>query len=159
LTGIGALGSIWLESGRRCIRCTKRLTIFERKRKMTSGKKSILYCLVVLSCVALVACGKKVDENKPVSEVKAEAEKMNIEQLRATALKYKEAILAKKEELEKVSAQFTKIPATKMLGEEAKQVMAEIEDLNKSVSALKERFEVYYKKLKEMGGDSSGLEL
>ena len=126
---------------------------------MTSGKKSILYSLLVLSCVALVACGKKVDENKPVSEVKAEAEKMNIEQLRATALKYKEAILAKRGELEKVSAQLTKIPATKMLGEEAKQVMTEIEDLNKSVSALKERFKVYYKKLKEMGGDSSGLEL
>lgn len=126
---------------------------------MTSGKKSILYCLVALSCVALVACGKKVDENKPVSEAKAEAEKMNIEQLRATAVKYKEAILAKRGELEKVKAQLTKIPATKMLGEETKQVMAEIEDLNKSVSALKERFEVYYKKIKEMGGDSSGLEL
>lgn len=126
---------------------------------MTSGKKSVLYCLLVLSCVALVACGKKVDENKPVSEVKAEAEKMNIEQLRATALKYKEAILAKRGELEKIKTQLTKIPATKMLGEEAKQVMAEIGDLNKSVSALKERFEVYYKKLKEMGGDSSGLEL
>ncbi len=116
--------------------CRERLTIFERKRKMTSGKKIILYCSLVLSCVALVGCGKKVDENKPTSEVKAEAEKMTAEQLRAIAMKYKEAILAKRDEVKKVGAQLQKIPATKMLGEEAKQVTAEIEDLNKSLAAL-----------------------
>jgi hypothetical protein len=31
--------------------------------------------------------------------------------------------------------------------------------LNKSVSALKDRFQVYYDKLKEKGGDISGLNI
>ena len=39
------------------------------------------------------------------------------------------------------------------------KLKTEIENLNGSVSALKERFEVYYKKLKEMGGDLSGLKI
>jgi len=46
-----------------------------------------------------------------------------------------------------------------MLGDEAKELKTEIEALNKSVSALKERFQVYYDKLKEKGGNLSGLEL
>ena len=126
---------------------------------MTSGKKIILYCLLVLSCVALVGCGKKADENKPTSEVKAEAEQMSVEKLRQMAMKYKDAILAKKGEVEKVGAQLKEIPVTKMLGSEAKEIKTEIEALSKSASALKERFQIYYQKLKEKGGDSSGLEL
>ena len=126
---------------------------------MTSGKKIILYCLLVLSCVALVGCGKKADENKPISEIKAEAEQMSVEKLRQMAMKYKDAILAKRGEVDKFAAQLKEIPVTKMLGSEAKEIKAEIEALNKSVSALKERFQVYYQKLKEKGGDSSGLEL
>jgi len=44
-----------------------------------------------------------------------------------------------------------------MLGDEAKELKADIENLNKSISALRERFEVYYQKLKAEGGDLSGL--
>ena len=46
-----------------------------------------------------------------------------------------------------------------MLGDEAKGLKAEVDTLTKSVSALKERFQVYYDKLKEKGGDLSGLTL
>jgi hypothetical protein len=75
------------------------------------------------------------------------------------AMKYKDAIMAKKGEVEKFTGELKDIPLTQMLGEEAKQLKSEIDALNKSVSALKERFEVYYNKLKEKGGDLSGLEL
>jgi hypothetical protein len=34
-----------------------------------------------------------------------------------------------------------------------------MKEMNKSVSALKERFQIYYNKLKEEGGDLSGLQL
>jgi hypothetical protein len=101
----------------------------------------------------------KADESKPVSEVKTEAEKMDTGQLRAMAVTYKEAIVAKKGELEKLAAQLKEIPVTEMLGEKAKQLKANIDSLTKSVDALKERFEVYYAKLKEKSGDLSGLEL
>lgn len=126
---------------------------------MKSGKKIILYCLLVLYCVVLVGCGKKADENKPISEVKAEAEQMSVEKLRQMAMKYKDAILAKRGEVEKFAAKLKGIPIAEKLGTEAKELTAEIGALNKSVSALKERFQIYYQKLKEKGGDSSGLEL
>jgi predicted nucleic acid-binding Zn-ribbon protein len=72
---------------------------------------------------------------------------------------YKEAIAAKNSDLEKLTAKLKEIPVTEMLGDEAKELKADIDNLNKSISALKERFEVYYQKLKEQGGDLSGLQV
>jgi len=107
--------------------------------------------------LALFGCGKKADESKPLSEVKAEAEKMNVEKLTSMAMTYKDAIMAKKGEMEKVTGELRDIPVAKMFGSEAKKLKTEIEVLNKSVSALQQRFQVYYDKLKEKGGDLSGL--
>jgi len=126
---------------------------------MNIAKNTILFCLLVLISLALCGCGKKADENKPIGEVKAEAEKMSIEKLRSMAMTYKEAITAKKDEVGKLASKLKDIPLTKMMGDEAKGLKADIDGLNKSVSALKERFEVYYNKLKEKGGNLSGLEI
>jgi len=52
----------------------------------------------------MAGCGKKADEDKPIGEVKAEADKMSIDELRDIALKYKDAILAKQSEIDKVVA-------------------------------------------------------
>ena len=121
--------------------------------------RNVTFCLLVVCLLALVGCGKKADESKPLNEVKAEAEKMSVEKLRSMALTYKDAIMAKKGEVEKVAGKLKDIPVAKMLDEEAKGLKTEIEALNKSVSALKERFQVFYDKLKEKGGNLSGLEL
>jgi len=121
--------------------------------------RTVIFCLLAVCFVSLAGCGKKADESKPLSEVKAEAEKMSVEKLRSMASTYKEAITAKKDEVAKVAGELKNIPVTKMLGDEAKSLKAEIEALNKSASALKQRFQVYYNKLKEKGGDLSGLEL
>lgn len=118
-----------------------------------------LYCVLALCFFVLFGCGKKADENKPISEVKAEAEEMNTSQLRSMTMQYKDAIMAKKGEVEKIAAKLKEIPVKEMLGSEAKELKAEIGALGKSVSALKERFQVYYDKLKEKGGDLSGLEM
>ena len=126
---------------------------------MKITKNTILCCLLVLISLALCGCGKKADENKPVGEAKAEAEKMSVEKLRSMAVTYKEAITAKKEGVEKLASKLKDIPLTKMMGDEAKGLKADIDGLNKSVSALKERFEVYYNKLKEKGGNLSGLNI
>jgi hypothetical protein len=123
-------------------------------------KKKYVICLLLCACVLVCnGCGKKADENKPISEVKAEAETMDTAKLRKMAEVYKDAIIDKKAEVEKVAAQLKEIPVTKMLGEEAKGLKAEVDQLNKSVSALTERFKVYYDKLKEKGGDTSGLQI
>jgi len=46
-----------------------------------------------------------------------------------------------------------------MLGDEAKGLKSDIDNLSTSISSLKERFQVYYDKLKEMNGDTSGLDI
>ncbi len=122
-------------------------------------KNVVLCCLIAFCLFAILGCGKKADENKPISEVKAEAEKMDTDGLRAMAMAYKEAIASKTGNLEKLTTKLKGIPVTEMLGTEAKGLKADMENLEKSVSALKERFEVYYQKLKEQGGDLSGLQV
>ena len=126
---------------------------------MQSAGKVVLYSLLVASLLAVVGCAKKADEDRPISEVKAEAEKMNATDLRAMATQYKKALDAKKGDLEKLAAELKEIPVAEMLGEKAKTLKADMEKLQKSMSALQERFKVYYDKLKEKGGDLSGLEI
>lgn len=121
--------------------------------------KKILFCSLVLCSLVLLGCGKKADENRPISEVKAEAEQMDVGELKAMATKYKDAIVAKGPEIKKLADQLKEIPIAKMMGPEAKELQAKMKALNKSVSALQERFQVYYDKLKEKGGDLSGLQM
>ena len=135
------------------------LKIFERAKEMKIFRNAILCCLLALCPFAVLGCGKKADEDKPISEVKTEAEKMDTNGLRAMATVYKDAMVSKKGEVEKLTAKLKEIPATEMLGDEAKALKADIGNLNKSLSALKERFEVYYQKLKDKGGDLSGLQV
>jgi hypothetical protein len=127
---------------------------------MKNVKGIVFYLLLLLCSLIVLGCSQKAgDENKSIDEIKAEAEKMDTAQLRAMAMKYKEAIIAKNEEIEKLIARLKDAPATEMLGDQADKIKAEVESINKSLSALEERFEVYYGKLKEKGGDTSGLEI
>ena len=126
---------------------------------MRNIKGAAFYILLLLCSLVLAGCSQKADESKPIGEVKAEAEKMDTAQLKAAAMKYKEAIMAKKDDMENVASKLEDIPVTEMLGDKAKEINAQIENIGKSVSALQERFEVYYNKLKEKGGDTSGLDI
>jgi uncharacterized protein YlxW (UPF0749 family) len=121
---------------------------------MKMVKNVSLWSLLVLCSLTVLGCGKK-DEDRPVSEIKTKAEQMNKDELRAEAMKYKEAITTKKAELEELTAKLKEIPLTEIRNEDAKRV----EDLNRSISALKERFQVYYRMLQKKGGDISGLQI
>lgn len=124
--------------------------------------RGIFYTLLVLCTLLIMAgCGSKsgVDETKPISEVKAEAETMSVEQLKEVALKYKKAIEAKQPEIDKILEQIKAIPLTEALGDEAKSLKAEVDTLTSSLSALRERFDVYYNKLVELKADVSALTL
>jgi len=115
-------------------------------------------CLLFAGCLlGLTGCGKKADTEQPIADVQAEANKMNVEQLKAKAVEYKDAIVAKKAEIEKVAAKLKSIPLTEQMGTEAKGLQTDIANLSKSMASLNERFQVYYSKLKAMGGDVSGL--
>jgi len=115
--------------------------------------------MLAVFLLLLSGCGKKADENKPISEVQAEAAKMNVQDLKAMAMSYKDAIEAKKVDVENLAAKLKGIPVAQLLGEKAKQLKADIDSLNKSLSALKERFQIYYDQLKAKGGDLSGLQI
>ena len=122
-------------------------------------RKTLLSLILTVSLLLLSGCGKKADENKPLGEVQAEAAKMNVQDLKAMAMKYKDAVEAKKADVEKLAAKLKEIPVAQLLGEQAKQLNADIDNLNKSLSALKERFQIYYDQLKAKGGDLSGLQI
>lgn len=118
-----------------------------------------LCCLMMILLFGLLGCGKKADENRPIPEAKAEAEKMNAAELREMALTYKEAVTGKKAEVDKLMGQLKDIPIAEKLGADAKKLQAELKSLNDSIAALQQRFQIYYNKLKEKGGDLSGLEI
>ena len=126
---------------------------------MSTRKKTAIFCIVVACAMVLAGCSKEADETKPVSEVKAEAEKMDVAQLKAMALKYKAAIEAKTGDIGQLADKLKKIPLTEALGTEAKEFKSEIDALTKSLNALKERFDVYYQKLKDKGEEVSDLEI
>ncbi len=122
-------------------------------------KKTLSSFILAVSLLFLAGCGKKADENKPISEVQTEAAKMNVQDLKAMAMNYKNAIESKKGDVEKLAAKLKDIPVAQLLGGQAKQLKADIDNLNKSVAALKERFQIYYDQLKAKGGDLSGLQI
>ena len=123
-------------------------------------KKAFSYLLAVALCLMLFGCGKKgADETKAIDQIKAEVAKMDVAKLHSMALSYKNTIVSKQADLEKISAQLKTIKPTELLGEKAAELKAQLSKIEKSISALKERFEIYYDKLKEKGGDLSGLEL
>ena len=132
---------------------------------MKTARSICSFALLTGCLLALAGCGKKdertvsADENKPMSEVKAEADQMTPQGLRTAAVAYRDAVLAKKAEVEQFVGKFRELPTEEMFGEEAKRLQTEIESANKSIAALTERFQLYYDKLKEKGGDLSGLEI
>jgi hypothetical protein len=93
----------------------------------------------------------------PMDQVKAEAGKLNLEQLKTKAADYKNAILAKKEELTKETAKLKEIPVTQMLSTDATTLQTNIANLTKMVSGLTEKFQVYNDKIKELGGTALSL--
>ena len=100
-----------------------------------------------------------VDVSKPVAEIKDYIQKLNADQIKDTAAKYKEAIISKQDELGKLKDKIKEIPLTEMVTTEYKNLKSEIDELTKSTGALKERLDVYIAKLKEMGIDISEFKL
>ena len=117
---------------------------------MDKARKIILCVLLVASLFVFTSCvKKKADPNKPVTEVQAEAEKMDAKQLQAMVDSYTEALNAKKSDVEKIIAKLKKVPLTEMVGEDAKNMKTDIDSVNKTIAALNERMKIYSDKLVE----------
>jgi 3-oxoacyl-ACP reductase-like protein len=89
--------------------------------------------------------------------VKKDAARMNVDQLKAKATDYKNAIVARKNEIIADTAKLKQIPATQSLNADAKTLQTNIANLTKTVGSLTERFQIYNDKLKELGGTPLSL--
>lgn len=115
----------------------------------------------LLSAFVFAGCnpGVNAEQDRPVAEVKADAEKLDAAKLRSKVLEYKDAIVKKSAELAKASEKLKDIPVAEIAGEKAAQIKKEIEEIGASVSKLKDRYQVYYDQLKAKAGDLTGLDL
>ena len=136
---------------------------------MKTARKINLLSLLVVCCLVVFGCSKKEEpeggtstntgtgQSQAISEAKAEVEKMDAEQLRAAALECKAAAEAKTAETGKLAQDLIKTLATDN-ADNRKELNAQMEKLRKSEEALYEQLKIYVAKLKEKGGDLSGLE-
>jgi predicted small lipoprotein YifL len=144
-----------------------KIIYYENFLRMKNMKKRIiLTSFVVLTVFAMVlsGCGKKgvpagpVDENKPMAEVTAEAELMNVGQLREMATKYLAAIQGKSAEVDTMMQKLRDSSTAGSLTTDFTLIQTDIKAITTSLSSLQERFKVYYDKLVELKADVSSLE-
>ena len=117
----------------------------------------LLLCLLAVFVLVVAGCGKKPDENKSTSQFQAEANKMSFEQLRAAALEYKNALIAKKNELSKLEEKVKMLTSDKIISGEGQKLTTDIQSAGKSIADLTGQLKIYVDKIKEKGGDVSGL--
>jgi len=118
---------------------------------------ALLVVVVLLVGVAFVAgCGKKADENRPVADMRVEAEKMDAATLRENAKVYKDALQAKMAELNKVKEQ---IKPDELLTEKGIELQKKSAEISASIGKLRERLQVYLDQLAKKGEDITDLKV
>ncbi len=123
-------------------------------------KRSLLATgLLAIAVFSMVGCGKKADTNKPIEEVRAEAEKMTVGDLESTAKSYAKEIEGKKSEVEKIKTQLSTLSPQELFGEKAKNIKDEAAKLGSQLSALSERYQIYAEKYQALGGDLSKIKV
>ena len=134
---------------------------------MKAVTKITLLSLAVLCCLVVFGCGKEDGGSRPptpdeatsdksTAKIDDEAEKMNVEQLKAAAMKCKTALEAKTAEYDKKAQEIMKTLAGDKTEEKAK-LKAEMAELSKTSEALSRQLEAYIAQIKAKGGDVSDL--
>jgi Skp family chaperone for outer membrane proteins len=96
----------------------------------------------------LTGCGGSgIDENKPVSQVAADAQKMTQADLQKMVAKYDAAIAEKSKELQALAAKIKEIPLTELMGEKAKTLKGDMSKITTSIDKLKDQMAVCAKEL------------
>lgn len=115
--------------------------------------------LLPLALVVVMGCGKKADTNKPMEEVRAEAQTMSAKELESSAKAYASEINRLKPEMEKIQAKLKDLAPTELLGDKAKGIKEEISKVSSRLSALTQRYDVYAEQYKKVGGDLSAIQI
>lgn len=134
---------------------------------MKNVRNVTLLSLLALCCLIVFGCSKKdeaaspADPGKSVSKAAetaaTEAEKMDVKQLRAAALECRAAIVANTVKSDKLAQDLVKTLTANDTGKK-EELSAQMAKLQKSEEALADQLRMYIAKLKEKGGDLSGLE-
>jgi hypothetical protein len=126
-------------------------------------KNAALAVLTALILIGLCGCepksNTKVDMAKSFDTVKAEAAKMNVEQLRKKALAFKNAIDAKGDDITKVMQNMNAQSAANTGDGIKLNNKTEIDSFMQTIGDLKKRYDIYISYLKEKNGDLTGLSL
>jgi TolA-binding protein len=91
--------------------------------------------------------GNKIDENKPIDQVAADAAKMGQVELQKMVDTYQAAIADKSKELDALKSKIKEIPITEMMGDKAKMLKEDLSGITSSMNKLKDQMEVYAKEL------------
>lgn len=112
----------------------------------------LCHIIALIPLAFLIGCGGNgADTDTPVAELEQEAETMTVDDLKAKASSYKDAIANKMQELEPIQEKLRDIPLTEQMGDEAKALQEDIAELNDDLGALRDRLQVYLDALKEKG--------
>lgn len=122
------------------------------------NQTSVLAVLLTLVLCAY-GCGKKTDLNKPIEQVKAEAQTMSAAELEKTAQAYVREINRKKAELGKVTEELKKLSPKDLLSEKSKSIKERASRIGSEAGELTGRYDVYARKFAEKGGDLSRIKL
>jgi hypothetical protein len=121
-----------------------------------------LLSLAVLCCLVVFGCGKEDSggppntPETPTPPGNANAGNTTVVELRAAALKCRDALTAKSKESEEKAQELIKSLSSDD-PEERKKLNAEMTELNKAVEALEKQFEEYIKQIEAKGGKISDL--
>ena len=122
--------------------------------------------LLAVAAIAVAGCKEKggatevagIDLTKPVAEIKAAAESMDVAQLKNMAEKCIEAVKDKESAVAALVEKQKALPLDK-IASDGQKIMEEVKELQTSIAHLQEVFKVYYSALVAKGGDASGLQM
>jgi len=122
-------------------------------------KKLGILLALPLAMVLIAGCGSKPDSQKPIDQVRTEAEKMNLSQLESTAKSYAKEIQKQSAGMEEIQAKLRQLKPTELFSDKAKSIKDEASKVASEVSGLTDRYNVYAQQFQKAGGDLSKIKL
>ena len=102
---------------------------------------------LILAAMLTGCGGNKIDENKPIDQVAADAAKMGQAELQKMVDTYQVAIADKSKEAEALMAKVKEIPLNEMMGDKAKMLKDDVSKIKTSMDKLKDQMAAYAKEL------------
>jgi exonuclease VII large subunit len=107
-------------------------------------RRAALGILALISMALYCGCGgPKVDEKKPVAEIRTEAQKMTSRELRRVADAYGEAVVEKRDAIDDLRDRLQDLKPEELVNQGAATLKKDADTVATSISALDERQKLY----------------